>query len=152
LRIEEVIGQWIAEGRDQTGMSQAELGEQLEKLLGKSWPRQAVSAAEKGRRAFTAAELVAFAIALGCNVEDLLQPRTSTVTLANGPPVESRHLRTSAATGTDLEDCVTSMQRLRETWVDLRNKSRVMDLKVGVAYKDLTAALRGRGIARKDES
>lgn len=156
MRIEEVIGRWIAKGREETDMTQAQLGQELANVLGcEPWSRQAISTAEKGGRSFVAAELVAFAVALGCNVEDLLEPPAdvqAVILSAGGPPLDSRYLRATAATNTDLEDCVTSMQRLRETWTELRDKSRVMDLKVGVAYKDLGSALRGRGIARKDES
>jgi transcriptional regulator with XRE-family HTH domain len=59
VRIEEVVGRRMAEHRTELGMSQAELGERLGVLLGRSWPRQSVWAAEKGQRAFTAAELLA---------------------------------------------------------------------------------------------
>lgn len=147
-----MIGGWIAEGREQTGMTQVELGERLGELLGKPWPKQAVSAAENGRRAFTAAELVAFAVALGCNVETLLEPPAdvATVTLSDGPPLPSGHLRARAATNSDLADAVESMQRLREVWERLRECTRVTDMKMGVAYKDLVSALRGRAIAGKD--
>lgn len=152
MRIEDVIGRWITEGREQTGMTQTQLGNRLGELLGKPWPRQAISAAEKGRRAFPAAELVAFAVALGCNVENLLEPPIDVqeVTLLDGPPLASNRLRAVAATNTDLADCVTSMQRLRQAWSELGNKFRVVDMKIGVAYQDLGSALRGRGIARKD--
>jgi hypothetical protein len=39
------------------GLLQAELGKDLGEYLGKTWPRHAVWAAERGQRAFTAAEL-----------------------------------------------------------------------------------------------
>lgn len=154
MRIEDVIGRWITEGREQTGMTQAQLGDRLGELLGKSWPRQAVSAAEKGRRAFTAAELVAFAVALGCNVEDLLEPPADVqeVILMDGPPLPSRHLRTVGATNTDLEDAVESMQELRQSWENLRQGNQETNVKMYRAYKDLVSALRGRGIARKEET
>lgn len=61
MRIEEVVGRRVAELRDTTEMSQQELGRRLGELLGRPWSRQAVSAAEKGRRAFTAAEILALA-------------------------------------------------------------------------------------------
>lgn len=153
MRIEDVIGRWITEGREETGMTQADLGERLGELLGKPWSRQAVSAAEKGRRAFTAAELVALAVALGCSVEDLLEPPVDVqeITLLEGPPLPSRHLRTVGSTNTDLQDAVDSMQALREAWEAERRDGKVTDVKMHAAYKDLVSALRGRGIARKPD-
>lgn len=158
MRIEDVIARWITEGREVSGMTQVQLGERLGEILGKPWPKQAVSAAEKGRRAFTAAELVAFAVALGCNVETLLQPPMDVdeVTLSDGPPVKSGYLRTIAATNTDLADLVTSMERLREVLVNTRRKAADTDkmtmlaqAKLAQAFQDLHAALRGRGLAEE---
>ncbi|GGQ20704.1 MULTISPECIES: helix-turn-helix domain-containing protein [Streptosporangium] len=74
MKIEEVIGANVAFLREDRGMSQAQLGEALGSYLGKPWSRQAVSAAEKGRRAFTAAELVSLALALGTSLPGLLLP------------------------------------------------------------------------------
>jgi transcriptional regulator with XRE-family HTH domain len=158
LRIEDVIAHWITKGREETGMTQAQLGERLGELLGKPWPKQAVSAAEKGRRAFTAAELVAFAVALGCNVENLLQPpmETDEVIIGDGPPLKSGHLRRAAATNTDLADLVTSMEHLREELVTTRTNAELVKkssmlagIKLQRAYNDLHSALRGRGIAEQ---
>ena len=139
-------------------MTQVELGERLGELLGKPWSKQAVSSAEKGRRSFTAAELVAFAVALGCNVETLLQPPMDVdeVNLSDGPPLKSSHLRTAAATNTDLEDLVASMEELREelgktrTNAGLVQKSSMLaGIKLQRAYDNLHSALRGRGIAQQ---
>lgn len=122
MRIEDVIARWITEGREVTGMTQVQLGQRLGEILGKPWPKQAVSAAEKGRRSFTAAELVAFAVALSCNVETLLQPPMDVdeVTLSDGPPIKSGYLR--AAT-TDLADLSSSIDDLRAALVDTRRKA-----------------------------
>lgn len=65
------MGRRIKVRRESAGLTQTVLGEAIGKALGQSWPRQAVSAAEKGRRAFTAAEVVAIADALGCGISDL---------------------------------------------------------------------------------
>lgn len=74
-RIEEVIGENIRTRRDQKGYPQAYLGERVGVLLGGSpWKPQTVSAAEKGRRQFIAAELVVIAHVLNCRVQDLLTP------------------------------------------------------------------------------
>ena len=74
MRIEDVIGYRIAESREQAGLTLAALGQALGELLGRPWPRQTVSTAEKGRRSFTSAELVALAIALEVPVGRLLTP------------------------------------------------------------------------------
>jgi transcriptional regulator with XRE-family HTH domain len=71
--IQIAVGKQVIQRREAAGWTQAELGARLEARLGRTWPRQAVSAAEKGRRAFTAAELFAIADALGCGVPDLLR-------------------------------------------------------------------------------
>ncbi|MGW1669003.1 helix-turn-helix transcriptional regulator [Streptomyces sp. NPDC002324] len=72
--MEEVIGERIAGIRADRQMSQAELGEALATYLEKPWSRQAVYTAEKGKRAFTAAELVALALVLEVEVPDLMAP------------------------------------------------------------------------------
>ncbi|MFI0134756.1 helix-turn-helix transcriptional regulator [Streptomyces luteogriseus] len=72
--MEETIGLNIAQLRTQQELSQADLGEALGVYLEKPWSRQAVHSAEKGKRAFTAAELVAFALVLECELPYLLAP------------------------------------------------------------------------------
>lgn len=88
MRLEEVIGLQIAEKRAAVGLSQAELGEALGRHLERPWSRQAVHSAEKGKRAFTAAELVAFALVLEAEVPDLMTPplsqRDGMIGLPNG--------------------------------------------------------------------
>lgn len=74
VRIEEIAGQRIRERREELGRTQEGLGKAIGERLGREWPRQAVSAAERGKRSFTAAELVAIAHALGTNVQQLLTP------------------------------------------------------------------------------
>jgi transcriptional regulator with XRE-family HTH domain len=68
MRIEETVGERIRELRQMHGLSQAQLGDRLPR----PWPRQAVSAAEQGRRSFTVAELVDFSAALGVGITDLV--------------------------------------------------------------------------------
>lgn len=92
MRIEEVIGRRIQELRKaQPGaeeMTQERLGALLAPLLGKPWSRQAVSAAEAGRRAFTAAEVVALATVLGTTIDDLFDLRRQTeVVMPSGEPL-----------------------------------------------------------------
>jgi transcriptional regulator with XRE-family HTH domain len=82
VRLEQVIGHRMRERREEMALTQEQAGQRIGELLGRPWPRQAVSAAEKGDRAFTAAELVAIAFALDTNVSWLLTP------LAGGLGVE----------------------------------------------------------------
>jgi transcriptional regulator with XRE-family HTH domain len=74
VKLEEVIGDRIAVVRTERGMSQAELGAALAEHLDRPWSRQAVYTAEKGKRAFTAAELVALALVLEIEVPELMTP------------------------------------------------------------------------------
>jgi transcriptional regulator with XRE-family HTH domain len=74
MRVETAIGQQVARLRAQRGLSLADLGEALGRYLGKPWSRQAVHQAERGQRAFTAAELTALALALGTSLPALFRP------------------------------------------------------------------------------
>lgn len=68
MRIEEAVGERIRELRQTHQLSQAQLGDRLPR----PWPRQAISAAEQGRRSFTVAELADFSAALGVGITDLV--------------------------------------------------------------------------------
>ncbi len=71
MRVEMAIGNQIARLRQGRQMSLTQLGEALGRYLGRPWSRQAVHQAERGRRAFTAAELAALALALDTSVPAL---------------------------------------------------------------------------------
>ncbi|PAZ16585.1 hypothetical protein CLM62_06440 [Streptomyces sp. SA15] len=71
MRVEEAIGKQIARLREARQMSLTELGEALGQYLERPWSRQAVHQAERGRRAFTAAELTALALALDTSIPAL---------------------------------------------------------------------------------
>lgn len=79
MRIEEVVGSRIAQARERRGMTQTELGKQLGKWLNTAWLPQAVWTAEKGKRAFPVADLVAFAHVLDVPVSYLLTPASPDV-------------------------------------------------------------------------
>lgn len=65
----------IRELRDAKGWSQGDLAERLQPyLLGEKWDRFKVSKVERGERAVKADELRAWANALGCTIDDLLDP------------------------------------------------------------------------------
>jgi transcriptional regulator with XRE-family HTH domain len=71
MRVEVAIGQQIAHLREARQMSLTQLGHAMGRYLGKPWSRQAVHQAERGRRAFTAAELAAVALALDTSIPAL---------------------------------------------------------------------------------
>jgi transcriptional regulator with XRE-family HTH domain len=70
-RIEVLIGENVRKLRERGGISQAELGEEVGMLLGSSWSRSTVSQAEGGKRSFVAAEVMALASVLGCQIQYL---------------------------------------------------------------------------------
>jgi transcriptional regulator with XRE-family HTH domain len=71
MRVEVAIGKQIARFRETQQMSLTQLGEAMGQYLDRPWSRQAVHQAERGRRAFTAAELAALALVLGTSVPAL---------------------------------------------------------------------------------
>lgn len=74
MKPEQVIGRQIRAIREGQGMTQEDLGLRLGNLLARPWPRQAVSGAERGERAFTGAELLAIAHVLQTWIGALLMP------------------------------------------------------------------------------
>ena len=81
MRVETAIGNQIARLRETRQMSLTQLGEALGRYLDRPWSRQAVHQAERGRRAFTAAELAAFALALDTSVPALFLADTDQLEL-----------------------------------------------------------------------
>ena len=81
MRVEAVIGQQIARLRGVRQMSLTQLGQAMGRYLDKPWSRQAVHQAERGRRAFTAAELTAVALALDTSIPALFLADTEPIEL-----------------------------------------------------------------------
>src|SRR5260370_39302148 len=81
MRVETAIGNQIARVRETRQMSLTQLGEAVGQYLGRPWSRQAVHQAERGRRAFTAAELAALALALDTSVPALFLADTEPIEL-----------------------------------------------------------------------
>lgn len=71
MKIEEVIGGNMRRVREERGLSQTDLGQAIEQHQGRAWSRQAVSAAEKGQRAFSAADLMALTRVLDVSIPSL---------------------------------------------------------------------------------
>jgi transcriptional regulator with XRE-family HTH domain len=76
VQVEQVIGTRMRHFREINALTGEQLGERIGELLERPWSRQAVSAAEAGKRAFTAVELVALAYALETTVSRLFMPPT----------------------------------------------------------------------------
>lgn len=74
MPVEQIVGLQMARARERRQISQAELGQELSRYLGKPWSRQTVSVAEKGGRAFIAAEVAALADLLRVPIEGFFKP------------------------------------------------------------------------------
>ncbi|MBZ3907336.1 helix-turn-helix transcriptional regulator [Streptomyces griseiscabiei] len=97
MKLEKAIGRKLAWARRIRGLSQAQLGEALGAYLEKPWSRQAVNAAERGDRAFTARDLLALALALETPVTTLLIPLGSSdeVELPSGAALDRAQYRSA---------------------------------------------------------
>jgi transcriptional regulator with XRE-family HTH domain len=92
VAVEAAIGQQIARLRTSRGLSLTQLGEAMGRYLGRAWSRQAVHQAERGRRAFTAAELAALAMALDTSIPALFITEADQIELP-GTPVSAEDYR-----------------------------------------------------------
>jgi 8-oxo-dGTP diphosphatase len=103
LRVEQYVGQRIRVRRDELDMTQEEFGREVGRWLGKAWSRSTVSVAENGKRAFTAAELVAIAHVLQTSPTYLLAPPAgiSEITMPSGATVNRDLLFSLAVTTPD---------------------------------------------------
>src|SRR6202050_1076720 len=81
MRIETAIGHQIARLREARQMSLTQLGQAMGRYLDKPWSRQAVQQAERARRACTAAEMAALALALDPSVPALFLADTAHIDL-----------------------------------------------------------------------
>ncbi|MBB6437210.1 helix-turn-helix transcriptional regulator [Streptomyces candidus] len=146
MRIEEVIGANVARLRDGKELSQSQLGEALAEHLGKPWSRQAVSAAEKGRRAFTAADLLALSRTLDVSVPTLFLLKdwrgSNAVELADGISVSADEYRDRILHDTDAQGALTFMthagvQELTQTLLRMKTEQ----LKAGDQIDGLLSTL-----------
>lgn len=131
MRIEEIVGHNVREAREAAGLTQEELGKKLENLLGREWPRQTVSAAEKGGRSFTANEMLAISLVTKVSVGSLFNPplQARSVTFSSGTSIDREVLTDLAFSSGDPNQALSrALELLREltlTWAessDLWNK------------------------------
>lgn len=115
MRIEEVIGTRIAAVRQSKGLSQTALGQHLAGVLDRAWTPQQVSNAEKGKRAFTAAELIAFAFTLEVPIVELLTPPVSVehIELPNGGSMSTRQLHPTPGAASAVLESLRQLEKDR---------------------------------------
>lgn len=120
MQIEQVIGTRIATAREQSGITQGELGKRVGEWLGQDWTRQAIWAAEKGKRSFTAAELITFSYALNVAPDFLLTPPVEVreVHLPSGAVISrhefNNHTLPSKESSEVFQDMETTLSDLHE--------------------------------------
>jgi transcriptional regulator with XRE-family HTH domain len=119
MRVEEAVGRQIGHLRAQRQLSLTDLGEALGRYLGRPWSRQAVHQAERGQRSFTAAELVALALALDTSVPALFRTDEERVELPGGviPAEEYRGTLLNREKDTPLdglEELIVALHDIRE--------------------------------------
>lgn len=153
MRLEELVGQRIRTRREGLALTQDQLGRQLGDSLGRRWSRQAVSAAEKGERAFTAAELVAIAGALQISVGSLFVPPAGVdeIELPNGAMLTRNELVDAVLPTLGTEGTFVEMQRilgrLNETFTLIRRSVDVVATDVQLLNDGLLLALKLHSLA-----
>lgn len=124
MRIEEIVGHNVRVAREAAGLTQEELGKKLEQLLGREWPRQTVSTAEKGGRSFTANEVLAISLVTRVSVASLFNPPLAarSVTFSSGYSMDREVLTDLAFAADDPSQALSrAFELLREltvTWVE----------------------------------
>ncbi|MGJ5833518.1 helix-turn-helix transcriptional regulator [Streptomyces ossamyceticus] len=162
MKLEEAIGRKLAWARRVRGLSQAQLGEALGSYLEKAWSRQAVNAAERGNRAFTARDLLALALALEMPVTVLLLPLGSGdgVELPSGAELDRAAYRTAvlhpeAGKVSALAESQESLQRVHAAFgqmIDLHQRIG-LELSMGMdMLNTATQAIHGEGEGAAEQS
>lgn len=127
-------------------MSQEVFGEQIGALLGKPWPRQAVSHAEKGRRSFTASEIVALTYVIGCDISELfrLPPELDSVAMPSGTGLTRDQLsQATEVNPRSVAQLRTVLERMRDSAEHMRETSNEVDRGVREVYDELDQLLAG---------
>lgn len=157
MRIEDVIGQRIREVREINDVTQGQLGERLGELLGREWSRQAVSTAEKGGRAFTAAELVAIAHALGTTVPRLMTPAVDVraIELPGGVEIKRQEVTRStlprASTEKAFDAADENLQAISQALQAIGQAAAAGTEHVGLAHGALSRAAESISTRIKDD-
>lgn len=159
MRVEEVVGLRVKQARERVGITQEQLGEWLEPLLGRPWARQSVSVAEQGKRAFTAAELVAIAYVVGVSPHSLMQmpPGVDAVEMPSGSFLSREDLGKAARSGEGSPGVAVErvQQRLSELMQEVEGvnaKTRGIKRTIERLHDDITQAVSASAPAGGDEA
>lgn len=136
--IEQVIGENIKRLREKKGISQAELGETVGMLLGTKWIPQTVSAAERGKRQFIAAEMVVLADVLGCRIQYLFEsPDSASIRVSDSFTYAPDYTAKLDTSGVDDEQLRRVYSKLRMTLKGLPTLTAA--LRENIAHIETTA-------------
>ncbi len=129
----QLAGRRMREAREQSGMSQKSLGEQLGAYFGKEWAPQAVSAAERGMRQFDPEALLALSIVLKQPVAWFLTPGPGErIDMPGGLVLEARDIVGAAREGSataglllseQLEESLGFARRMARRLEELRRRA-----------------------------
>lgn len=97
--VEEVLGAHLRRLREEKQLSLAEVGEGLGQYLGKAWSPQGVWQAEKGKRDFKLAQLIAFALVFDCPLSRLTTVAIPGVELSDAHTITGRETAKLYASG-----------------------------------------------------
>lgn len=158
VKLEEAIGKKLAWLRNDREMSQAQLGEALGRYLEKPWSRQAVNAAEQGKRAFTARDMVGLALALETSVPSLLLNFELTpegVELQGGQFVSREEYRKlvfhpADIVGQTTTDLVEGVARMRTYYDQIRDWNDALTREIAFGETVLGFAERGAEAQKRE--
>jgi transcriptional regulator with XRE-family HTH domain len=153
MRVEAAIGKQIARFRETRQMSLSQLGEALGQYLGKPWSRQAVHQAEHGRRAFTAAEISAFALVLDTSVPALFFAEAEPVELPGAaiPAEDYQAILLSAGSDAPLDGVEELIVALHDIAGVLSRPALVRLAKIGGIAEQVAAAAPAAESAGREE-
>jgi 8-oxo-dGTP pyrophosphatase MutT (NUDIX family) len=146
VRVEEIIGQRTRERRTALELTQEAAADRVSAHLNREWTRQAWSAAEKGKRSFTASELVAIAHALGTTVAWLMSPPEGVedIELGDGAylpaPLLVSALIPQITSGRSLNDVIDAIYRLRLHASELGGATASVNADIEALAKSVVAA------------
>lgn len=150
MKVSEVVGQRIKQARRAGGLTQKDLGQELRNYLPGAWPVQAVSAAEQGRREFTAVELAALALILKKPVGWFFLPTADeTVQFPRGKKTKPSAFARAASAGSGGE-VAEEIAQLRKHMRDLAKavqrleEGAVAELLEDMHHSIVTDQLRGK--------
>ncbi len=144
MRVEEAVGIRIRQERERAGLSQSQLGIHLAPLLGRTWPRQAISHAEAGKRAFTAVELIAFARVIGCDPGRLLTPPQGVdkIVMPSGEALARAEVVAHQNSDAELDEMRGHVAQLVAHGIAVQSEGRQVEMHARAVYNALDSLAR----------